>query len=61
MKLAKESSQLAKEYIDASLKARARLGRQPQPSKAAYARAVRLARAAIDDLHLVARRAKQNS
>jgi hypothetical protein len=50
MKLAKESSQLAREFIDASLKARARLGRQAQPSKAAYARAVRLARQAIEEL-----------
>ena len=55
--MAKEPSELAKRYIDASLQARARQGRSAKPSKAAYARAVKLARAAIEELTLVARRA----
>jgi hypothetical protein len=57
MKLGKEPSELAKNYIDASLETRARQGRSAKPSKAAYARAVKLARAAIEELTLVARRA----
>jgi hypothetical protein len=56
MKLAKESSELAKNYIDASLRSRARMGRTVQPSKAAYARAVRLARQAIEELTSLRRR-----
>jgi len=50
--LAKESSELAKKYIDAALKRSSR-----PPSKAAYARAVRLAREAIEELTHVAGRA----
>lgn len=49
--MAKDSAQLAKQFIDASLK-----GRSKPPSKVAYARALRLARQAIDELTLVARR-----
>lgn len=51
--MAKDSSQLAKQFIDGSIK-----GRPKPPSKAAYARAVRLAREAIDELTHVAHRAK---
>ena len=51
--MAKESSELARKYIDAAVK-----GRSKPPSKAAYARALRLARRAIDDLTHVARRAQ---
>jgi hypothetical protein len=54
--LAKESSELAKRFIDASLNKPARQGKK-QPSKAAYARAIRLAQRAIDELTRVARRA----
>lgn len=55
MSVAKDSSQLAKQFIDASI----RRGNRP-PSKAAYARAVKMAREAIDDLTHVARRAQGN-
>ena len=55
MKLARDPSEQAKRFIDASLQGRAR-----RPSKAAYARAIRLAREAIEELHLVARRARQS-
>jgi len=54
--LAKESSELAKQYIDASIQARARLGRQAKPSRAAYTRAVRLAQRAIEELSSLRRR-----
>lgn len=54
--MAKDASQLAKQYIDASLKARARQGRTRPPSKAAYQRALRLARQAIEELSQVAAR-----
>jgi hypothetical protein len=54
--LAKESSELAKQYIDASIQARARLGRQAKPSRAAYTRAVRLAQQAIEELSSLRRR-----
>ena len=57
MTLAKDSSELAKKFIDASLKRATRQGRTRQPSKAAYTRAIRLARQAIDELMLVAHRA----
>ncbi|HSS62191.1 MAG TPA: hypothetical protein VLK30_12135 [Candidatus Limnocylindrales bacterium] len=50
--MAKESSDLAKKYIDAALK-----GRSKPPSKAAYARAVRIAKQAIEELTHVAQRA----
>ena len=53
MKLAKESTDLAKKYIDAAVK-----GRSKPPSKAAYTRALKLAREAIDDLVNVAHRAQ---
>jgi hypothetical protein len=45
-----DSSKLARDYIDGALKARASLGRSAKPSKAAYARAVRLAREAMEEL-----------
>lgn len=51
MTLAKDSSQMAKQFIDASLK-----GRAKPPSKAAYQRALRLARQAIEELTMVANR-----
>jgi hypothetical protein len=51
--MAKDSAELAKRFIDASIR-----GRNKPPSKAAYARALRMAREAIDDLTHVARRAK---
>jgi hypothetical protein len=54
--LAKDPSEQARKYIDASLKTRARQGRTRQPSKAAYARAIRLARQAIEELTHIARR-----
>lgn len=54
--MAKESSELAKQYIDASIQARVRLGRPAKPTKAAYVRAVRLARAAIEELSSLRRR-----
>jgi hypothetical protein len=54
MTLAKDSSQLAKQFIDASLK-----GRSRPPSKAAYARAVKLARQAIEELTRVASRIRR--
>ena len=47
-----DAARLAKRFIDTSLK-----GRSRQPSKAAYARALKLARQAITDLMHVARRA----
>jgi hypothetical protein len=53
MTVAKESSEQAKKFIDASLH-----GRSKPPSKAAYARAVKLARAAIEELTLVAARVR---
>jgi hypothetical protein len=56
MRVAKEPSELARKYIDASLQARARQGRSAKPSKAAYARAVKMARLAIEELTRVARR-----
>jgi hypothetical protein len=55
MKLAKDLSEQAKKFIDASLR-----GRAKRPSKAAYAKAIRLAREAIEELSLVARRARQS-
>ncbi len=50
--MAKDSSEQAKRFIDASLR-----GRTRPPSKAAYARALKLARQAIEELTHVARRA----
>ncbi len=49
----KDSSEMAKQFIDASLH-----GRSKPPSKAAYARAIKLARQAIEELTLVAIRAR---
>ena len=43
----------AREFIDASLR-----GRSKPPSKAAYTRAVRLARVAIEELTVVAMRVR---
>jgi hypothetical protein len=54
--MAKDSSQLAKEYIDGTLKARASLGRSAKPSKAAYARAIQAARLAMDELMSLGRK-----
>jgi len=51
MTLAKDPSVEAKRFIDASLR-----GRTRPPSKAAYARAIKLARQAIEELTHVARR-----
>jgi hypothetical protein len=56
MSLAKDPSEQAKRFIDASLQGRAR-----RPSKAAYAKAIRLAREAMEELTLVARRARQSA
>jgi hypothetical protein len=56
MNLAKDPSEQAKRFIDASLQ-----GRPRRPSKAAYAKAIRLAREAIEELTLVARRARQSA
>ena len=52
MTLVKDPSDQAKRFIDASLR-----GRSRRPSKAAYARAIKLARQAIEELAHVARRA----
>lgn len=51
--MAKDASMQAKQFIDGSIR-----GRSKPPSKAAYARAVRLAREAIEELTHVAHRAK---
>jgi hypothetical protein len=51
---AKDPSEQAKRFIDASLKD----ARSKPPSKAAYARAVKMARAAIEELSMVAARAR---
>ena len=50
--MAKDTSEQAKQFIDASLR-----GRNRPPSKAAYERAVKLARQAIEELTHVAHRA----
>jgi hypothetical protein len=55
MRLAKDPSEQAKRFIDASLR-----GRAVRPSKASYTKAIRLAREAIEELSLVARRARQS-
>jgi hypothetical protein len=59
--LAKDSSQMAREYIDGALKTRASLGRSAKPSKAAYERAVRMARQAMDELMSLAPRSKKST
>ena len=51
--MTKDPSEQARKFIDASLK-----GRSKPPSKAAYTRAVRLARLAIEELSLVAMRVR---
>jgi len=53
MTVAKDASEQAKRFIDASLK-----GSRKPPSKAAYTRAIRLARLAIEELTLVATRGR---
>ena len=53
--MAKDPSEQAKRFIDASLRGGAR-----RPSKASYAKAIRLAREAIEELSMVARRARQS-
>jgi len=53
MNVAKDASEQAKRFIDASLQ-----GRSKPPSKAAYVRAVRMARQAIEELTLLAARAR---
>ena len=53
MTVAKNASDQAKRFIDASLR-----GRSKPPSKAAYSRAIKLARAAIEELTLVAARVR---
>ena len=57
--MARDSSQMARDYIDGALKTQARLGRSAKPSKAAYARAVRLARQAMEELISLAPRSRQ--
>ncbi len=59
--MAKDSSQMARDYIDGALKARASLGRSSKPSKAAYDRAVRLARQAMDELISLSPRSKKST
>ncbi len=59
--MARDSSQMAKDYIDGALKARASLGRSAKPSKAAYERAVRMARQAMDELISLAPRSKKST
>jgi hypothetical protein len=53
MTVAKDPNQQAKRFIDASLK-----DTPKPPSKAAYARAIRLARVAIEELTVVAARVR---
>jgi hypothetical protein len=48
-----DTTEKARKFIDASLR-----GRSKPPSKAAYARAVKLARVAIEELTLVAMRVR---
>lgn len=52
--MAESTGDQAKRFIDASLDGRAR-----RPSKAAYSRAVRLAKDAIEELTRVARKAEE--
>jgi hypothetical protein len=59
--VAKDSSQMARDYIDGALKARASLGRSAKPSKAAYERAVRLARLAMDELMSLSPKSRQQN
>ena len=59
--MAKDSSRMARDYIDGALKTRARLGCSAKPSKAAYARAVSLARQAMEELISLAPRARKGT
>ena len=52
--MAESTADQAKRFIDASLE-----GRDRRPSKAAYSRAVRLAKDAIDELTRVARKVEE--
>jgi len=52
--MAENTVDQAKRFIDASLE-----GRAKRPSKAAYARAIRLAKDAIEELTRVARKAER--
>ena len=52
--MAENTADQAKRFIDASLDARGK-----RPSKAAYSRAVRLAKDAIEELTRVARKAEE--
>ena len=52
--MTQDSSRLAKQFIDGSIK-----GKSKPPSRAAYARAVRMAREAIEELTHVAHRAEK--
>jgi hypothetical protein len=55
MRVAEDPSEQAKKFIDASLQ-----GHPKQPSKAAYARAVRMARLAIEELASLAGRMEKS-
>ncbi len=59
--VAKDSSQMARDYIDGALKARANLGRSAKPSKAAYERAVRQAKQAMEELMSLASRSRKST
>jgi len=50
---------MARDYIDGALKTRASLGRSAKPSKAAYERAVKLARQAMEELISLAPRSRK--
>jgi len=56
MRLAEDPSEQARKFIDASLQ-----GRSKKPSKAAYTRAIRLARLAIEELASLAGRIEKSS
>ena len=51
-----DASEQARRFIDASLRTRRGQAAAKAPSKASYARAVRMAREAIEELTVVARR-----
>jgi hypothetical protein len=55
MSVAKDPSEQAKRFIDASVKKNAKA-----PSKAAYTRAIKLAQVAIEELTLVAARVRSH-
>jgi hypothetical protein len=56
MNVAEDPSEQARKFIDASLR-----GRAKKPSKAAYTRAIRLARNAIEELTSLAGRMEKSS